>query len=95
MIFRTDGSRRRAPLPFRLVPRLANSYPPSVTLKQHIHQLVDELPNDSPLLLEVRDTLRMNHALAEAVEDVRAGRTYTAEEFTSKVQEQWPGKTSE
>lgn len=63
-----------------------------MTLKQQVHDLVDELPDDSPLLAEVRETLRMNHAIGEALEDVREGRTYTAEEFTAKVQERWPRK---
>ena len=65
-----------------------------MTLKQQVHELVDELPDDSPLLAEVRETLRMNHAIGEAIEDVREGRTYTAEEFTAKVQERWPRKAS-
>lgn len=65
-----------------------------MTLKQQVHDLVDELPDDSPLLAEVRETLRMNHAIGEAMEDVREGRTYTAEEFTAKVQERWPRKAS-
>lgn len=65
-----------------------------MTLKQHIHELVDELPEDSPLLLEVRETLRLNHALAEATDDMREGRTFTAGEFTAKVQERWPRKAS-
>ena len=65
-----------------------------MTLKQKVHNLVDELPDDSPLLAEVRETLRMNHAIGEAMEDVREGRTYTAEEFTAKVQERWPRKAS-
>jgi len=57
-----------------------------VSLKQQIHALVDELPDDSPLLVEVREMLRMSHAIGEAMEDVRAGRTYGAEEFMAKVQ---------
>ena len=65
-----------------------------MTLKQHIHELVDELPDNSPLLVEVRETLRINHALAEAADDVREGRTFTAGEFTAKVQERWPRKIS-
>ena len=65
-----------------------------MTLKQQIHELVDGLPDDSPLLAEVRETLRTNHAIGEAIEDVREGRTYTAEEFTAKVQERWPRKAS-
>jgi hypothetical protein len=65
-----------------------------VTLKQQVHHLVDGLPDDSPLLAEVRETLRMNQALGEAMEDVREGRTYTAEEFRAKVQERWPRRAS-
>ena len=69
-------------------------YPPRMTLKQQIHDLVDDLPDDSPLLAEVRETLRMNRAIGEAMADVREGRTYGAEEFMAKVQERWPRKTS-
>ena len=65
-----------------------------MTLKQQVHHLVDELPDDSPLLAEVRETLRMNHAIGEAMEDVREGRTYSTEEFMAKVQERWPRKAS-
>ena len=65
-----------------------------MTLKQQVHHLVDELPDDSPLLADVRETLRMNHAIGEAMEDVREGRTYGVEEFMAKVQERWQRKTS-
>ena len=65
-----------------------------MTLKQQIHDLVDDLPDDSPLLVEVRETLRMNHAIGEAMDDVREGRTYSAGEFTAKVQQRWPRKAS-
>jgi hypothetical protein len=66
-----------------------------MTVKQQIHDLVDELPDDSPLLIEVHEALRMNHAIGEAMEDVRDGRTYGAEDFMAKVQERWPRKSSE
>jgi hypothetical protein len=66
-----------------------------MTLKQKVRHLVDELPDDSPLLVEVHETLRMNHAIGEAMEDVREGRTYTAEEFMAKVEEQWPRKSNQ
>jgi hypothetical protein len=51
-------------------------------------------PDDSPLLVEVRETLRMNRALGEALDDVREGRTYSAEEFMAKVDERWSRKAS-
>ena len=65
-----------------------------MTLKQQVHDLVEDLPDDSPLLVEVRETLRMNRALGEAFDDVREGRVYEAEEFTAKVQERWPREAS-
>jgi hypothetical protein len=37
----------------------------------------------------------MNHAIGEAMEDVREGRTYTAEEFMAKVEERWPRKSNQ
>jgi hypothetical protein len=65
-----------------------------MTLKQQIHDLVDELPDNSPMLVEVREALRMNHAIGEAMEDVRNGRTYGEEDFMARVQERWPRKSS-
>ena len=65
-----------------------------MTLKQQIHDLVEGLPDDSPLLIEVRETLRMNRAIGEALADVREGRTYAAEEFMTKVERRWPPQVS-
>jgi hypothetical protein len=73
-----------------------------MTLKQQVHDLVEELPDNSPLelpdnsplLVEVRETLRMNQAIGEALEDVCEGRTFTAEDFTAKVDQRWPRKGS-
>ena len=66
----------------------------NMTVKQQIHDLVDDLPDDSPLLIEVREALRMNHAIGEAIEDLRDGRAYGAEDFMAKVQQRWPRKSS-
>lgn len=63
-----------------------------MTLKQQIQGLVEDLPDDSPLLTEVSQALRMNRAIGEAVDDVREGRTYRAEAFPAKVQQRWPRK---
>jgi len=65
-----------------------------VTLKQQIHELVEALPDDSPLLVEVRETLRMNQALGEAMDDLREQRIYEVDEFMAKVQERWPRKNT-
>ena len=48
----------------------------------------------TPLLRDLRETLRLDCALAEAMEDVREGRTSTADEFVAKVQTRWPRTTS-
>ena len=61
-----------------------------MTLKEQIHVLVDELPDDSKVLKDFRETLRLNQALAEAYESSKAGRVYSAEEFVAKVNEKWP-----
>jgi hypothetical protein len=61
-----------------------------VTLKEQIHELVEELPDDSPLLVEVRAKLQMHQAIGQALADMRDGRVYEAEEFMAKVQERWP-----
>jgi len=66
-----------------------------MTLKQEVHALVEGLSDDSPLLFEVRESLRLNRAIGEAMDDLREGRTYSADEFISKVQDQWPRKSSE
>ena len=65
-----------------------------MTLKQQIHELVEDLPDDSPLLVEVRETLRMNQALGEAMEDLRQGRVHEAEDFMAKVEQRWPRKNT-
>ena len=67
---------------------------PAMTLKQQVYQLVDGLPEDSPLLAEVAGTLRLNQGIGEAIEDVRAGRTLEANEFTKRVEDRWPRKTT-
>lgn len=66
----------------------------TVTLKQHIHQLVDELPDDSPVLAEVNETLRLNRAIGEALEDSQAGRVIDSDEFMKRVEERWPTSSS-
>ena len=61
-----------------------------MTLEQQIHDIVEVLPDNSLVLADVRETLRMNRAIGEAVDDLCEGRTFSAEKFTAKVQERWP-----
>ncbi len=66
-----------------------------VTLKQHIHELVVELPDDSPILVEVNETLRLNQAIGEAMDDSREGRTIETHDFLKRLEERWPKNNSE
>lgn len=61
-----------------------------MTLKQEVHELVDELPDDSISLREIRESLRLSKALDEAEEDIRHGRIFTAEEMMANIEERWP-----
>jgi hypothetical protein len=63
-------------------------------LKEHVHNLVDELPDNSPLLVEVRETLRMNQAIGTALDDKNAGRDYDYDQFMEKVSQRWPRRNS-
>jgi hypothetical protein len=69
-----------------------------MTLKQELHALVDALvdalPDDSPRLAGLGESLRMSRALDEGFEDVQQGRTCEADAFLRKVQQRWPRKTS-
>jgi len=65
-----------------------------MTLKQQVYQLVDGLPEDSPLLAEVAETLRLNQGIGEALDDIREGRTIEAEEFAKRIETRWPRKST-
>ena len=65
-----------------------------MTIKEYAHKLVDALPDDSPLLRDFTESLRLNRALGEAMDDVREGRTMSAEQFLAKVEARWPKKLS-
>lgn len=65
-----------------------------MTLKQKVHDLVDELPDDSQLLHEFRETAELNKALAKGMDDLKNGRVYSEEEFMAKLQALWPKTTS-
>jgi hypothetical protein len=61
-----------------------------MTLKQKVHDLVDELPDDSELLHEFRETAELNKALAKGMDDLKNGRVYSEEEFMAKLRALWP-----
>jgi hypothetical protein len=61
-----------------------------MTVKQQVIELIDELPEDSTSLREIRESLRLSKAIGEAEEDFRQGRFYTTEEFEAEMKKRWP-----
>ena len=55
--------------------------------KESIHQWVDELPDDSPTLLDFYEQLRLDRALDEAKADLAAGRVLTFDEVDRRRKE--------
>ena len=46
------------------------------------------------MLDELNETLRLNRAIGEALEDSRAGRTVEADEMMKRVESRWPKSSS-
>ena len=58
-----------------------------MSVKETIHQWVDTLEDNSPGLLELYEEARLDLAIDEAKEDVRAGRVYSIEEVRQRFEE--------
>ena len=58
-----------------------------MSVKESIHQWVDELPDDSPTLLDFYEQLRIDRALDEAKADLAAGRVLTLDEVRARYDE--------
>jgi hypothetical protein len=58
-----------------------------MSVKESIHQWVDELPDDSPALLDFYEQLRLDRALDEAKADIAAGRVLSLEEVRARYEE--------
>jgi predicted transcriptional regulator len=58
-----------------------------MSVKESIHQWVDELPDDSPTLLEFYQQLRLDRAIDDAEADIAAGRVLSAEEVRARYDE--------
>jgi hypothetical protein len=65
-----------------------------MTVKQEVLELIDEMPDDSASLRELRESLRMSKAITDAREDIRQGNFYTAKEFMAEVEKRWPRRNS-
>ena len=63
-------------------------------MKESIHQLIDELPDDAPELLDFYERARLNRAIDEARQCVREGRTITWDEADRRMKEKWAKRDS-
>jgi predicted transcriptional regulator len=65
-----------------------------MSVKETIHQWIDKLPDDSPGLRDLYEEARLDAAIDEAMEDVRAGRVITFEEMDRRMKEKWAKRNS-
>lgn len=61
----------------------------SADLKEEVRQLLDQLPDNSPLLGELKENIRLNLAIQEAYGDVEEGLVYHAKDFIQRVEDKW------
>ena len=65
-----------------------------MSVKETIHQWVDDLPDNSPTLLDFYERMRLNRAIEEARCDVREGRVITWDEADRRMKEKWAKRNS-
>lgn len=65
-----------------------------MSVKETIHQWIDEMPDNSPTLLDFYERMRLNRAIEEARCDAAEGRTLTWEEADRRMQEKWAKRDS-
>ena len=65
-----------------------------MSVKETIHQWVDSFPDDSPGLIELYEEARLDLAIDEAKEDIRAGRVITFEEMDRRMKAKWEKRDS-
>ncbi len=58
-----------------------------MSVKETIHEWIDEMPDDAPELLDFYERARLSRAIDEAMEDVRAGGVSTPEEVLERYEE--------
>lgn len=66
-----------------------------MSLKQEVHELVDGLHEDSQFLAELRNSLREDRLIAEALNASDRGEVYSYDEFMAMVEARWPREVSE
>ena len=65
-----------------------------MTLKERAHKLIDAMPDDSPSLQEICESLALKKAIQEGLDDVAAGRVYPAEEVLAELKQRWAKRRS-
>ena len=65
-----------------------------MSVKEAVHKLIDEMPDDSPELLDLYERARLNHAIDEARKCVEEGRMLTWEEADRRMREKWAKRDS-
>ena len=66
-----------------------------MSVKEAVHKLVDEMPDNAPALLDFYERMRLNRAIDKAREDVKAGRVITLEEAERRMEEKWAKRDSQ
>lgn len=65
-----------------------------MSVKETLHRWIDSLPDDSPGLNELYEQARLDLAIKEGMDDVRAGRVLTFEEMDRRMEEKWARRRS-
>ena len=60
-----------------------------MSVKEAVHQLIEEMPEDAPELLDFYERLRLRRAIDEARRSIREGRYYTLEDVERMTEERW------
>ena len=64
-------------------------------VKETVHGMIDELPDDNPWLLDLYEKARLKKALDEAEADIKAGRVLTFEEADRRMRAKWAKRDSQ
>ena len=60
-----------------------------MSVKETIHQWIDEMPDDSPAMRELYEEALLDLAITAAKRSIAEGRTYTLEQVEAMLEEKW------
>ena len=61
----------------------------AMSVKETIHQWIDEMPDDSPAMRELYEEALLDLAITAAKRSIAEGRTYTLEQVEAMLEEKW------